>query len=163
MRHVRLWRASSPSLQCRGITLAVLVLLVACDRAPARDADAIRSALAQWPQDWNARNTAAVCDLFAPDVVLSAFSGPDRDHATMCAGFAALFARTDRRLRYDPPVIHDVFVDGDLAAVHLVWTARTTGEGIEGELVEREQGVDVFQRQPDGRWRIRVSHAYPLE
>ena len=147
----------------RGATLAAWLLLVACGHAPAGDADTIRAALMQWPRAWNARDLPTVCDLFARDVVLSAFSGPDRDHAKMCAGFAALFARTDHTLRYDPPVIQEVLVDGDLATVRLVWTGRTTGAGVEGELVEREQGLDVFQRQADGRWRIRVSHAYPLE
>jgi uncharacterized protein (TIGR02246 family) len=143
----------------------LLVLLLACGsdrvRDPVRDADAIRARLEQWPAAWNARDLPAVCDLFAPDVLLSFPGGPDRDHTAMCEGFRALFARTDRTMRYDPPEIQDVFVDGDLAAVRLVWTARITGEGIDGEQVEREQGLDVFQRQPDGRWRIRVSHAFP--
>ncbi|MFC0447708.1 hypothetical protein [Rhodococcus jostii] len=27
----------------------------------------------------------------------------------------------------------------------------------------RESGVDVFRRQPDGSWKIHVSHAFPLD
>jgi uncharacterized protein (TIGR02246 family) len=142
--------------------LALVLLLAACGHDPARDADEIRARLTAWSAAWNVRDLPAVCDLFAPDVVLVFPAGPDRDHTAMCEGFGALFARTERTMRYDVPEIQDVFVDGDLAAVRLVWTAHLTGEGIDGELVEREQGVDVFQRQPDRRWRIRVSHAYPL-
>lgn len=143
-------------------TWTLVVLLAACGHDSARDAADIRARLTAWPAAWNARDLAAVCDLFAPDVVLVFPDGPDRDHAAMCDGFRALFARTDRTMRYDRPDIEDVFVDGDLAAVRLVWTARITGAGVAGEQVEVEQGVDVLQRQPDGQWRIRVSHAYPL-
>ncbi|MCW5889928.1 MAG: nuclear transport factor 2 family protein [bacterium] len=139
----------------------LLVVLAACGHDPARDAEAIRARLTAWPQAWNARDLRAVCDLFAPDVVLTFPGGPDRDHAAMCAGFRRLFARTDETLRYDPPAITEIMVDGDLAAVRLVWTARSTGAGIAGERVDEEQGLDVFQRQPDGQWRIRVSQAHP--
>jgi uncharacterized protein (TIGR02246 family) len=146
-----------------------LASLAACSAAvsapPTRDADAsaIRAALEQWPQDWNDRDTEAVCGLFAPDVVLSVPSAPDRDFGAMCAGFAEVFARSDETIRYDPPAIDEILVDGDLATVRLTWTSRTTGTGIAGERVEREKGLDVFRRQPDGLWRIHVSHAYPEE
>ena len=29
--------------------------------------------------------------------------------------------------------------------------------------MSRESGVDVFRRQPDGSWKIHVSHAFPLD
>jgi len=147
----------------RLLFLALLGVLASCGPDPARDADAIRATLEAWPRAWNARDLPAVCDLFAPDVVLVFPDSADRDHATMCEGFGAVFARTDRTIRYDAPQIEEVVVDGDLAFVRLVWTARVAGTGVDGERVEREQGLDVFARQPDGRWRIRVSHAFPLD
>ncbi|HEV7734162.1 MAG TPA: nuclear transport factor 2 family protein [Candidatus Binatia bacterium] len=139
--------------------LGLACLLTACGES--KPEQAVRAVLAQWPRDWNARNVPAVCGLFAPDVVLSFPGGPDRDHATMCRGFTTTLARTDRILRYDAPEIEDVFVDGDLAAVRLVWTLRITGDGLPAEIVEKERGLDVFQRQSDGTWKIRVSYAYP--
>jgi len=126
----------------------------------------IRAALVQWSRDWNARDLDAVCGLFAPDVVLLHPDSPDRDHATMCKGFAATFARKDRTIHYDPPAIEEILVDGDLAVVRLVWTAHirdTTAKGKPSERIERENGIDIFERQGDGRWRIRISHAYPEE
>jgi ketosteroid isomerase-like protein len=123
-----------------GAAFLAVTWLAACSAAvsapptPDGDAAAIRAALEQWPREWNDRNTEAVCGLFAPDVVLSCPPIPDRD-----------------------------FADGDLATVRLTWTSRTTGAGIEGERVEHEKGLDVFRRQPDGLWRIHVSHAYPEE
>jgi uncharacterized protein (TIGR02246 family) len=152
-----------------GAAFLAVTWLAACSAAvsapptPDGDAAAIRAALEQWPREWNDRNTEAVCGLFAPDVVLSCPPIPDRDFAAMCAGFAKIFAQSDRTIRYDPPVIDEILVDGDLATVRLTWTSRTTGAGIEGERVEHEKGLDVFRRQPDGLWRIHVSHAYPEE
>jgi uncharacterized protein (TIGR02246 family) len=152
-----------------GATFLLLASLAACSAtvsAPPRheqDAAAIRAALEQWPRDWNDRDTEVVCGLFAPDVVLSCPPIPDRDFGAMCAGFAKLFARSDQTIRYDPPAIGEILVDGDLATVRLTWTSRTTGAGVEGERVEREKGLDVFRRQPDGLWRIHVSHAFPEE
>lgn len=166
--------ASDARLQRRRATAvgaALLVVLASCRgdvsgsarTDVAADDAAIRARLVQWSRDWNARNLEAVCDLFAPDVVLTFPGGPDRNHATMCDGFKAIFARTDRTLRYDEPAIEEVLVSGDLAVVRLEWTSRLSGTGLPGELPERERGIDVFQRQPDGRWRIHVSHAYPRD
>jgi uncharacterized protein (TIGR02246 family) len=138
--------------------LSALVLAAACGGDPSR---AIRATLEQWPRDWNARDVGAVCGLFAPDVILTFPGGPDRDHAAMCRGFAATFARTDRTYRYDAPDIEEIIVDGDMAAVRLTWTLRITGDGLPAEVVERERGLDVFQRQRDGSWKIRVSYARP--
>jgi uncharacterized protein (TIGR02246 family) len=140
----------------RGAVVA-LALLAACARpSPER---AIRAALEQWPRDWNARDVGAVCGLFAPDVVLTFPGAADRDHARMCRGFAATFADTGRTFRYDAPAIEEIVVDGDMAAVRLVWTLHVAGAN--GEVVERERGLDVFRRQPDGAWKIRISCAYP--
>jgi uncharacterized protein (TIGR02246 family) len=139
--------------------LVALALVTACGAAhdPAR---AVRATLEQWPRDWNARDVGAVCGLFAPDVILTFPGGPDRDHAAMCGGFAATFARTDRTYRYDAPAIEEIVVDGDMAAVRLTWTLRITGDGVP-EVVERERGLDVLQRQADGSWKIRISYAHP--
>jgi uncharacterized protein (TIGR02246 family) len=138
--------------------LVALALVTAC--AAHDPAGAVRATLEQWPRDWNARDVAKVCGLFAPDVILTFPGGPDRDHAAMCRGFAATFARTDRTYRYDAPAIEEIVVDGDMAAVRLTWTLRITGDGGH-EVVERERGLDVLQRQADGSWKIRISYAHP--
>lgn len=51
---------------------------------------------------------------------------------------------------------HD-FNEGDLDAV--------CGLFADGAVLETvtEDGVDVFTRQPDGRWQIHISHAFPVE
>ncbi len=132
---------------------------VADDRAE------VTQRLARWSNDFAAHDTAAVCDLFAPDVVLTYPGVPDLDHDAMCARFAQLFEEsqaTGKTFRYAPPAISDVLPSGDLVVVRLVWTL--TVRDASGATLEtvREQGIDVFERQPDRSWRIRVSHAFPM-
>jgi len=130
---------------------------------PAADRAAITRALNAWPGAWARRDAAAICDLFAPDAVLSFPGGPDRTARQACAQFRALTADRRRSVRYRRPRIESIAVDGDLAAVRLIWTYRI--RGAHGRVLERgrEKGLDVFARQPDGAWRISVSFAYPLD
>jgi len=131
-------------------------------RGPAQAEATVRAALAQWPADFAAKRTAAVCGLFAPDVVLSYPATVDRDFDTICAHFGALFATDDRTFSYAAPVIEDVVADNDTVVVRLIWTLTVLdASGTALEIVQ-EQGIDVFRRQPDGSWKIRISHAYPL-
>ena len=55
-----------------------------------------------------------------------------------------------------------MLVDGDTAVVRLVWTLTVTDASGTAIDVVREKGLDVFRRQPDGTWKIRISYAYPL-
>jgi ketosteroid isomerase-like protein len=120
----------------------------------------IRTALENWSADFNAGNKEAACSLFAPDLVASYPGASDWGHGAMCRQLAAAIDNPDKSLRYDPPQIEEILVSGDLAVVRLIWTLRVTGRDLPGELVVEENGLDVFRRQPDGKWRIRISHAY---
>jgi steroid delta-isomerase len=50
------------------------------------------------------------------------------------------------------PDIHEIVVSGDLAVVRLTWTLTTELAGKQDTTTE--EGMDVFRRQPDGRWSI---------
>lgn len=128
---------------------------------PAADEAAVRQRLADWTAAFNARDAAGACDLFAPDLAYALPGLPDGTHEGMCANLAKVLARDDLRLHYEPPAIHDVMVSGDLAVVRLTWTlvAETGGE-IE---TTSDEGLDVFRRQPDGRWSIVRYLAFPNE
>lgn len=159
---------------CAGLAGGVAAVAASADasaRGPApaatsagaqADEAAIRAALNAWPRAWARRDAPAICGLFAPDVVLSFPGGPDRTYRQACAQFRALTANRRRTVRYRRPTIERIVVDGDLAAVRLIWTYRIVRR--DGKLLERgrEKGLDVFERQPDGAWRITVSHAFPL-
>lgn len=125
-----------------------------------QDRSAIEAALRQWPTDFNAENLDGVCGLFADDVVLIYPDSPDRGHREFCDQMRRLFDDPARTFTYDQPDVREVLVDGDLATVRLIWPL--TVRDASGKVLEKidENGVDVFRRQPDGSWKIHVSHAF---
>jgi uncharacterized protein (TIGR02246 family) len=131
-------------------------------RDPVADRTAIEAALRQWPYDFNDHNTPAVCGLFARDVVLAYPGGPDRGYQAFCDRMQALFNDPDKKYSYAEPQIREVSVDGDLATVALMWTL--TVKDTSGKVLDTmtEDGLDVFQRQPDGSWKIHISHAFTV-
>jgi uncharacterized protein (TIGR02246 family) len=114
---------------------------------------AIRRALAQWTADFNARDTARICDLFAPDLVYDYRGFPERTHADLCGLLLKSLADRTKQFTYALD-IKEIIVSGDMAVVRLVWTLTTTLPGSSTPMVSKEPGLDVFRRQPDGNWRI---------
>jgi steroid delta-isomerase len=145
--------------------LLMLLCLAAALPAPASadelaDKAAIVARLQGWADAFNARDAAGACDLFAPDLV-STVEGIEADgRDAVCARLARLLARDAPRFHYAPD-IREVIVSGDLAVVRLFWTLTVTkGEARE---VSREAGLDVFHRQPDGRWSIARFIAFTID
>ena len=132
--------------------LALALALALASPAGADDAAAIRDRLEAWRLAFNERDADGACDLFAPDLAYSVPGLPAGTRETMCANLARAMMRTDFILRYDPPEIHEILLDGDLAVVRLRWTLST--QTLAGLRVSQEEGLDVFRRQPDGRWSI---------
>jgi uncharacterized protein (TIGR02246 family) len=126
----------------------------------AHDKTAIEAALQQWPKDFNAENAAGVCGLFAEDAVLAFPGGEDRSRDEFCQRMQKLFDDPAKQFSYAQPDIREVLVDGDLATVKLFWTLTTSDKT--GKVIDTgvEDGLDVFRRQPDGSWKIHISHAF---
>ena len=101
-----------------------------------------------------------MCGLFADDVVLSYPGSADRGHDAFCTQMKSRFQDPAKRYTYADPDIEEILVDGDLGAVKLIWKLTVTDPS--GKVLEStaEDGVDVFQRQADGSWKIRFSHAF---
>jgi steroid delta-isomerase len=138
----------------RGVATA-LVLSVLCSlthAATSADAESeIRATLLRWTADFNARDSSRVCDLFAPDLRYDFRGFPERDYAALCALLGRALSDTTKKFEYAPD-IKEVIVSGDLAVVRLVWWVKLTSEGKTVET--KEPGLDVFRKQPDGKWRI---------
>jgi ketosteroid isomerase-like protein len=139
--------------------LATLVLVVVAVAAilpvradPAADETAIRQRLQRWTADFNAKDLAGVCDLFAPDLRYSIPETVNGTYETMCTSLTRVLGRTDIRLHYAMPDIHEIVVSGDIAVVRLTWTLTTQAGGARDTTTEA--GMDIFRRQPDGRWSI---------
>lgn len=135
-----------------GLTSLALLLAAPALAGPAGDEAAIRARLTGWAVAFNARDAAGACDLFAPDLAYALPDLPHGDRAGMCGNLARALARDDLRLAYAPPEIHEVIVSGDLAVVRLTW--RLTAEANGETATTAEEGMDIFRRQPDGRWSI---------
>ena len=119
---------------------------------PAADRAAIIQRFERWTAAFNAKDSAGVCDLFAPDLLYSIPEVLQGTRETMCANLAKLLARTDIQARYDNPDIHEIVVAGDVAVVRLTWTLTTEVNGAKDTTTE--EGMDIFRHQPDGRWSI---------
>ena len=127
---------------------------------PANKAEtAIRDALLKWTIDFNARDASHICDLFAPDLVYDYRGYPERDYETLCGLLRRSLADRSKQFNYSLE-IKEIIVSGDLAIVRLVWTLRVTLPGASTAVESREPGLDVFRKQPDGKWRIARYIAY---
>src|SRR4029078_6898801 len=102
------------------------VLLIAAGvRASAQTAaeaeTAIRTALAAWTRDFNARDASRICDLFATDLRYDYRGFPERDYETLCGLLHRSLADPAKRFSYALD-IKEVIVSGDMAIVRLTWT-----------------------------------------
>ena len=134
------------------VAVAAFAMALPAVADPAADDAAIRARFAAWTAAFNERNAAGACDLFAPDLIYSVPEVVGGSQATMCGNLAKVLARDDLRLRYALPAIHEIVVAGDVAVVRLTWTLTAEANG--ASETTSEEGIDIFRRQPDGRWSI---------
>ena len=120
-------------------------------RSPAENA--IREALTEWRLAFNARDTGAVCGLFAPELRYDIRGFPERGFEEVCGQLLGSLADQNRKYAYDV-TIKEIIVSGDLAAVRLVWTFTVKRPGQVGGTATTEPGLDLFRRQGDGTWKI---------
>jgi ketosteroid isomerase-like protein len=130
-------------------------------RARAEDPAAdIRAALEQWRLDFNARRSANICGLFANDLRYDFRGLPEQNYALLCDRLHWALGDTTKSLHYDLR-IKEIIASGSLAAVRLTWLSTLTANG--NSATHEEPGLDVFQRQADGRWKIIRYIAYEAE
>lgn len=139
------------------LTSLGLLLTAVCTPASAQPADAaetaIRTALAQWTIDFNARDASRICDLFAKDLRYDYRGFPERGYEALCGLLHKSLADRTKQFVYSLD-IREIIVSGDLAVVRLIWTLEVTIPGTANVVKSKEPGLDVFRRQTDGRWRI---------
>jgi ketosteroid isomerase-like protein len=142
--------------------LAICVMLwLSGALAAADEADpeaSIRHALTSWMNEFNARDTQAVCNLFAPGLRYDVQGLPEQNHNDMCDRLHRSLTGTEVGFRYDLN-IKEIIVSGDLAVVRLVWSLTVSRPGVP-DVVTPEAGMDIFRRQDDGSWKIIRFMAY---
>jgi uncharacterized protein (TIGR02246 family) len=132
--------------------IAAATAVTAARADEAADKAAIKARLDRWTGDFNANDPVGVCDLFAPDLIYSIPEVTKGTRETLCANLTAVLAKSDVKLRYANPDIHEIVVAGDVAVVRLTWTLTTEAAGTKDTTTE--EGMDMFRRQADGRWSI---------
>jgi ketosteroid isomerase-like protein len=138
--------------------IVALAALACAFASPARAEDsadqaAIRTALLQWTEDFNAHRADKVCDLFEKDVIADIRDAQgEQTFDKICERLKRAVGNETRSYSYASD-IKEILVFGDVAVVRLVWTLTISG-GPEGDVKSAETGVDLFRRQPDGTWKI---------
>jgi uncharacterized protein (TIGR02246 family) len=145
----RAWRRGALS------AAALLALTPAASADPNIGAaeQAIREALAEWRLAFNAGDTGAVCNLFAPELRYDYRGFPERGFGEVCQLLLGTLTDLTRKYSYDLS-IKEIIVTGDLAAVRLTWMLTVKRPGQVGGTSTCEPGLDLFRRQPDGSWKI---------
>jgi ketosteroid isomerase-like protein len=112
------------------VTLFVAVAMVVTAHADeAADKAAIMERLHRWTADFNSNDPVGVCDLFAPDLIYSIPEVAQGTRETLCANLAAILTKSDVKLRYANPDVHEIVVARDVAVVRLTWTLTTEATG----------------------------------
>ncbi len=149
------------AFRVRACVFIASVFMLASAGWPARadveaDKAAIAARLQGWASAFNARDAAGVCDLFASDLISTVPGALAGSREVVCTRLAKLLADSGLRLSYHPD-ISEIIVSGDLAVVRLFWTLTI------GRETSTEAGLDIFRRQPDGRWSIARFMAFTVD
>jgi steroid delta-isomerase len=141
----------------KGLITCLSLLAVAASASPAcadeaADKVAVTLRLRGFSDAFNALDEVGLCDIFAPDLIATMPPALETSSEAICGNINRLFVRPDLQLHYDYPEIREIIVSGDIAVVRIMWTL-TVRKGAEEDTTQ-EGGIDVFRRQPDGRWSI---------
>jgi ketosteroid isomerase-like protein len=146
----------------RLVSTLLVVLAISAGSTGLRATDApfanIRAALEQWCADFNARRATHICDLFAPSLRYDFQGLPEQNYALLCDRLHRVLADHTKSFQYGLH-IKEVIMSGSLAVVRLTWISTVTSDG--HSTTGEEPGLDVFQRQRDGSWKIIRYMAYP--
>jgi ketosteroid isomerase-like protein len=130
--------------------LLLLALLTACAHAPRTsvkdDEAAIRARLAKWVEQYNAGDYAGAATIWAPGMVgVSGGGAPDDTFAQEMANAKKASGVPDAKYELQ---VDEVIVAVDIAVVRDTW--RAIGPNTKATF----RSVEVWERQPDGQWKI---------
>ena len=138
--------------------LLLLLVAVALTRTAAAQSDrpaqaAIRGALTQWMEAFNAGDAAKACALFAPDLIAQVRGQGERGYAAQCDLLKRSLSDPTKTYSY-ALALKEILVAGDVAVVRLTWTLKVRQKDTGKETTSDEFGIDIFRRQADGSWKI---------
>jgi steroid delta-isomerase len=113
----------------------------------------IRAELDAWTQAFNARQADKTCGIFSEDLRYKFAEIPDRGYNDICTALHRSLGDKTHRSHYTLD-LREILVYGDIAVVRLIWTLDESKEGSTVTVRSLEPGMDIFQRQKDGSWKI---------
>ena len=147
------------------IVASLIVALSAASVSSARanaaeDQATFQAIFSAWTQAFNEKRFPEVCNLFSRSVVANYQGAPPKDYSGICNGFKKIFQEKDVVYRNDFK-IRQIYRSNDMAAVRITWYLDVYKEGAHLSSIQ-EEGLDVFQKQANGRWEIVNFIAYPV-
>jgi ketosteroid isomerase-like protein len=134
--------------------LAVGLLAVPALATDGADGEAtVRAELVAWTQAYNARQADKICGIFSKDLRYKFGEVPDRGYNDVCTALRRLLGDETHRSHYTLD-LQEILVYGDIAVVRLIWTLDSSQAGSRITVRSLEPGMDIFQRQNDGTWKI---------
>lgn len=115
----------------------------------------------QWTAAFNAKKLPESCALFAKTLRADYQGAPSKSYDSICHSFAELFKLKDVSYNYQFK-LHQVYQSGDLAAARITWYLWEHKDG-KRVMVSQDEGLDVFQKNQQGKWEIVNYVAYPMD
>jgi uncharacterized protein (TIGR02246 family) len=139
------------------VRLAAFAIVLLVSSVPARAVDegatAVRAELDAWTLAYNARQADKICGIFSEDLRYKFGEIQDRGYNDVCTALHRLLADKTHRSRYTLD-LREILVYGDIAVVRLIWALDESKAGSNVTVRTLEPGMDIFQRQKDGSWKI---------
>jgi ketosteroid isomerase-like protein len=104
-------------------------------------------------QAFNAREPDKICGIFSKDLRYKFGEVQDRGYSDVCTALRRLLGDAMHRSHYTLD-LREILLYGDIAIVRLIWTLDESKAGSSATLRSLEPGMDIFQHQKDGSWKI---------
>jgi ketosteroid isomerase-like protein len=113
----------------------------------------IRAELEAWTKAYNARQADKTCGIFSEDLRYKFGEIRDRGYNDICTALHGLLGDETHRSHYTLD-LREILVYGDVAVVRLIWTLEESKAGSSITVRSLEPGMDIFEHQKDGSWKI---------
>lgn len=112
----------------------------------------------KWTDAFNHKDLTGSCDLFSRNVLASYQGVPPKDYTAVCDGFKKTF-HEKRDYKYNFK-LQQIYRSNDLAVVRVTWYLQISAKN---KLISatKDEGLDVFQQDSEGHWKIINYLAYP--
>lgn len=114
-----------------------------------------------WTKAFNEKKFPQVCELFAKSISADYQGSPQKDYNKICDGFKKIFQEKDT-IYHNDFKIHHIYSSNAFAAVRITWYLHIYKNGKQTSSIQ-EEGLDIFQKQANGKWQIVNFIAYPVE